>query len=201
MIRVLIAEDMHIVRAALVALLDLEPDISVVAAVASGDLILPAALEHLPDVAVIDVALPVQDGLTSAIELHAQVPTCRTLILTSMAQPGVMRRALAAKVCGFIPKDAPPAQLADAIRRVASGLRVIDLALALSVWDTPDNPLTTREMDVVQLAAEGTETAEIARLLSLSQGTVRNYLTQVVTKVNARNRVDALRIIREAGWL
>jgi two-component system response regulator DesR len=192
---------MHIVRAALVALLELEPDITIVAAVASGDQILPAALEHCPDVAVLDVDLPNQDGLSAAIELHKHVPGCRTLMLTSLGKPGVLRRALAARVSGFMPKDAPPAQLAAAIRRVAAGLRAIDPTLALSVWDTPDNPLTSREMEVIGLAAEGSDVPEIARLLSLSQGTVRNYLTTVVTKVNARNRVDAVRIIREAGWL
>jgi len=192
---------MHIVRAALVALLELEPDITIVAAVASGDLILPAALEHKPDVAVLDVDLPNKDGLSAAIELHEHAPDCRTLMLTSLGQPGVLRRALVAKVSGFMPKDAPPAQLAAAIRRVAAGLRAIDPTLALSVWDAPDNPLTAREMEVIKLAAEGSDVPEIARKLSLSQGTVRNYLTTVVTKVNARNRVDAVRIIREAGWL
>lgn len=200
-IRVLIAEDMHIIRGALVALLEQESDIKVVAEVSVGDQILPTALAHTPDVAVLDVHLPGMDGVTAAALLHQQLPACRTLILTSVSSPGLLRRALAAKVSGFIPKDAPPAQLADAIRRIHSGLRAIDSSLALTAWDVPDNPLTEREMAVITLAGEGYPAGDIATRLFLSEGTVRNYLTTIVGKLNARNRIDAVRIVRESGWI
>ncbi|WP_410672062.1 DNA-binding response regulator [Amycolatopsis sp. cmx-4-68] len=201
MIKVLIAEDMHIVRGALVALLGLEPDIDVVAQVASGNDILPMARSAGADVAVIDIDLPGKDGLTAAGELHEQLPGCRTLILTSLGRPGTLRRALAAKVSGFLLKDAPPDQLANAVRGVVAGRRMVDGDLALAAWDTQDCPLTPREIDVLRLTAEGYRTVEVAARLYLSAGTVRNYLTTVVTKLNARNRVDAIRIAKESGWL
>lgn len=200
-IRVLLAEDMHMVRGALVALLELEADIDVVAEVASGDDILPMALKHTPDVAVIDIDLPGIDGLTAASALHEQLPTCRTLILTSLGRPGTLRRALSARVSGFILKDAPSRELADAIRRVAAGHRVVDSNLALAAWDSAECPLTAREIDVLRLAADGAEAPEIAARLFLSTGTVRNYLSTIATKLNARNRVDAIRIANESGWL
>jgi len=200
-IRVLLAEDMHMVRGALVALLELEADIDVVAEVASGDDILPMALKHTPDVAVIDIDLPGIDGLTAASALHEQLPTCRTLILTSLGRPGTLRRALSARVGGFILKDAPSRELADAIRRVAAGHRVVDSNLALAAWDSAECPLTAREIDVLRLAADGAEAPEIAARLFLSTGTVRNYLSTIATKLNARNRVDAIRIANESGWL
>lgn len=189
------------VRGALVALLELEPDIDVVAEVASGDDILPTALQHQPDVAVIDIDLPGIDGLTAASVLHEQLPSCRTLILTSLGRPGTLRRALSAKVGGFILKDAPSRDLAEAIRRVAAGQRVVDSNLALAAWDSAECPLTAREIDVLRLAADGAEAPEIAARLFLSTGTVRNYLSTIATKLNARNRVDAIRIATESGWL
>jgi two-component system response regulator DesR len=192
---------MHMVRGALVALLELEADIDVVAEVASGDDILPTALKHTPDVAVIDIDLPGIDGLTAASALHEQLPTCRTLILTSLGRPGTLRRALSARVGGFILKDAPSRELADAIRRVAAGHRVVDSNLALAAWDSAECPLTAREIDVLRLAADGAEAPEIAARLFLSTGTVRNYLSTIATKLNARNRVDAIRIATESGWL
>ncbi|MDA3646982.1 response regulator transcription factor [Saccharopolyspora indica] len=201
MIRVLLAEDVHMVRGALVALLNLEPDIEVVVDVASGDEILPMAKEHSPDVAVIDIDLPGQDGLTAATELHEQLPTCRTLILTSLGRPGTVRRALAARVNGFMLKDAPSAKLANAIRNVASGRRVVDGELALSAWDGAECPLTNREVTILRLTSDGNDPTEIAAQLYLSTGTVRNYLTSAVSKLNARNRVDAIRIATEAGWI
>ncbi|MFD9894020.1 DNA-binding response regulator [Amycolatopsis sp. NPDC059027] len=201
MIKVMVAEDMHIVRGALVALLRLEPDIDVVAEVASGNEILPVARSTGVQVAVIDIDLPGKDGLTAAGELHEHLPACRTLILTSLGRPGTLRRALAAKVSGFLLKDAPPDKLANAIRGVVAGRRMVDGDLALAAWDTVDCPLTGREIDVLRLAAEGYETVEVAAQLYLSAGTVRNYLTTVVAKLNARNRVDAIRIAKEAGWL
>jgi two-component system response regulator DesR len=201
LIKVLLAEDMHMVRGALVALLDLEPDIEVVAQVASGNEIVPAAQRHRPDVAVIDIDLPGIDGLTAASQLHEKQPECRTLILTSLGRPGTLRRALSARVGGFILKDAPAAELADAIRGVAKGRRMVDSQLALAAWDSGECPLTSREIEVLRLAADGADAVEIAARLFLSAGTVRNYLTTIVTKLNARNRVDAIRLARNAGWV
>lgn len=189
------------VRGALVALLGLESDIKVVAEVASGDEILPTALETTPDVAVIDIDLPGVDGLTAAAELATRLPSCRTLILTSLGRPGTVRRALDAKVNGFLLKDAPADKLANAIRSVAAGGRVIDSDLALSAWDTASCPLTPRELDILRLTAAGSNVSDIASELFLSTGTVRNYMATIVTKLNARNRVDAIRIATEAEWL
>lgn len=201
MIRVLLAEDMHMVRGALVALLNLEPDIEVVAEVDSGDKIVAMVRQHRPDVAVIDIDLPVLDGLTAAGTIRDTLPEVRTLMLTSLARPGTLRKALAARVDGFILKDAPPAQLAAAIRDVTQGKRVVDSQLALAAWDQGECPLTDRELDVLRLAASGTDAPDIARALSLSVGTVRNYLTMIISKLNARNRVDAIRVAQDAGWL
>ncbi|MBB5856036.1 two-component system response regulator DesR [Amycolatopsis umgeniensis] len=201
MIKVLVAEDMHIVRGALVALLGLEADIEVVAECASGDEILPLAQSSRPDIALIDIDLPGKDGLTAAAELHEQLPGVRTLILTSLGSPGTLRRALAAKVNGFLRKDAPADRLANAVRGVAAGRRVVDGDLALAAWDSEECPLTAREIEVLRLASVGSEPTEIAAELFLSAGTVRNYLTTIVSKLSARNRVDAVRIARESGWL
>ncbi|MCR3751571.1 response regulator transcription factor [Lentzea californiensis] len=201
MIRVLLAEDMHMVRGALIALLNLEPDIEVVAEVSSGDKIVPAARQHGPDVCVIDIDLPILDGLTAASTIRETMPQVRTLMLTSLGRPGTLRRALAARVDGFLLKDAPPTELADAIRRVAAGERVVDSQLALAAWDRGECPLTDRELEVLRLAANGADAPDIAVALSLSVGTVRNYMTTIMTKLNGRNRVDAIRIAEEAGWL
>lgn len=200
MIRVLLAEDMRMVRGALVALLGLSEGLRVVAEVGRGDAIVAAVLEHQPDVAIIDIDLPGLDGLTAAAQLREELPSCRTLILTGLGRPGAIRRALAAGVNGYLLKDAPPSELADAVRRVAAGHRVIDPQLALRAWESCDLVLTRREIDVLRMASEGTHVREIAGQLHLSVGTVRNYLTTIVTKLQARNRVDAVRIAREAGW-
>ncbi|MEU8028835.1 response regulator transcription factor [Streptomyces sp. NPDC049099] len=200
-INILLAEDVHMIRGALVALLELEPDLRVVASVERGDTIVSTALEVRPDVAVIDVDLPGMDGLTAAAELHEQLPSCRALILTSLGKPGTLRRAMSAHVSGFLLKDSPPDQLASAVRSVARGGRVVDPQLALTAWDYPDNPLSRREMEVLRLAARGADAAEIAGCLYLTKGTVRNYLTSIVGKLGARNRVDAIRIAEEAGWI
>lgn len=197
----LLAEDMHMVRGALVALLNLEPEIEVVAEVSSGDEIVPAVKRHRPDVAVIDVDLPVVDGLTASGLVRETSPQTAVLILTSLGRPGTLRRALAAKVNGFLLKDAPPAELADAIRAVAAGGRVVNSQLALAAWDDGECPLTDRELAVLRLAAGGADVPDIAGELFLSAGTVRNYLTSAATKLNARNRVDAIRIADDAGWL
>jgi two-component system, NarL family, response regulator DesR len=201
MIRVLLAEDMHLVRGALAALLGLESDIEVVAEVASGNAILPAVLEHRPDVAVLDVQLPGVDGITAAAEIHARLPECPVLIVTQLDRPEVLRRALDAGARGFMLKDAPPAELATAIRRVAAGEQVIDSGLAAAAIRTRENPLSAREIEVLRLAAEGNDPVEIAARLYLSKGTVRNYLSAIITKLDARNRLDAVRIATEAGWL
>lgn len=189
------------VRGALVALLEMEEDIDVIAELANGDEIVPTALEHRPDVAVLDIDLAGMDGLTAAAQLRDVLPECRALILTSLGRPGTFRRALAAGARGFILKDAPPRQLAQAIRQVSQGERVVDPDLMVAAWDSGDNPLTERETEVLRLAAGGAEVAEIAGRLYLSVGTVRNYLTSTSVKLNARNRLDAVRIAREAGWL
>ncbi|TDV53617.1 response regulator transcription factor [Actinophytocola oryzae] len=201
MIKVMLAEDMHMVRGALVALLNLEPDIEVVAEVANGNDIVPTAQKVRPDVAVLDIDLPGKDGLTAVVELHEALPGIRTLILTGLSRPGNLRRALSAKVTGFMLKDAPAAQLADAIRNVAAGRRVVDSQLAMSAWDSAESPLTARETEVLRLTSEGLQAVDIASKMFLSVGTVRNYLTTIIGKLAARNRVDAIRIARDAGWL
>ncbi|SDO37621.1 response regulator transcription factor [Actinacidiphila guanduensis] len=201
MIRVLLAEDMNMVRGALVALLSMEPDIEVVSEVDHGDRVVSTALECRPDIAVLDIDLPGTDGLSAATSLHELLPSCGTLILTSLGRPGLLQRALAARVSGFLLKDAPPEQLASAIRKVSAGERVVDPELVLAAWDHAQNPLTNRETEVLRLAAQGAEVGEIASTLFLSAGTVRNYLSTIVTKLNARNRVDAIRIAQAAGWL
>lgn len=201
MIRVLVAEDMRILRDTLVALLRLEDDIDVVAEVCDGEAIVPAAVASQPDVAVVDIDLPGTDGLTAAAELREQCPGCRVLILTVLGKPGNLRRALAVQVAGFLPKDTPSAGLIDAVRRVAADERVIEPQLALMALEVPGNPLSPREAEMLRRFAAGAGPAEIAATLFLSYGTVRNYLASAVTKLGARNRVDAVRIAAEAGWL
>lgn len=201
MIRTLLAEDMHLVRGALVALLAYEEDIEVVAEVDRGDKIVPMALEHRPDVAVLDIALPGKDGLVAAGELHEELPGCGVLILTGVGTPGLLKRALDVHVRGFMAKDAPAGQLADAIRRVADGERVIDSELAIAAMRPAEAPLTQRELDVIGAAAEGASVPEIAASLFLAEGTVRNYLHRTTAKLGARSRIDAIRIAREAGWI
>ena len=200
-IRILLAEDVRLLRETLVAVLRLEDDLDVVAELATGDEIVPAALQHRPDVAVLDIDLPGTDGLTAAAELHQRLPECRTLILTGLGRPGNVRKAVAARVGGFLVKDAPAEQLIDAIRQVAAGQRVIDPQLALAALELTENPLSPREAEILNRYAEGASAAEIAAELHLSYGTVRNYLASAVTKLGARNRVDAARIASEAGWL
>ncbi len=197
----LLADDHHVVRSALAGLLGLEPDLTVVAEVDRGDQVLAAARSARPDVAVLDVDMPGLDGLAAAAALRADLPEVATLVLTGHGKPGHLRRALTAGVRGFLLKTAPPEELAAGIRAVAAGERVLDPKLALTAWDSADNPLTPRETDVLRLAAEGAEATEIAERLHLSAGTVRNHLTAVVAKLNARNRTDAARIAGEAGWL
>jgi two-component system response regulator DesR len=201
MIRVLIAEDMHMIRGALVALLSLEEDMEVVAELDRGDEIVAAALRTQPDVAVLDIDLPGLDGLTAAGELHEKLPSAKILVLTGLSQPGVLLRALQAHVRGFIVKDAPASTLADGVRRVHAGERVIDPDLIAAALETGTSPLTAREADVLRAAESGLPTDQIATRLSLSSATVRNYLSNAISKVGAHNRLDAIRISRNAGWL
>jgi two-component system response regulator DesR len=200
-LKILLAEDVAMVRGALVALIELEHDLKVVAAIENGADIVPTALACQPDIAIIDIDLPGLDGLTAAGQLHEKLPSCRTLILTNLSRAGTLRRAHAAHVSGYMLKDAPPEQLATAIRSIAAGRRVIDPQLALSTWEGIQNPLSAREHEVLRQAAHGAEPEEIAAALHLSVGTVRNYLTSIVTKLHARNRVDAVRTAYDAGWL
>lgn len=200
-ITVLIAEDMHMVRGALVALLNLATDIQIIGEVARGDDIVDAVKRLTPQVAVIDIGLPGIDGLPAAQLLREQAPACRVLILTALGRPGMLRRALSARVDGFLVKDASPDRLADAIRQVTAGRRVIDSELVMAAWKQGECPLSQRELDVLTTAARGSDTTDIAAELHLSPGTVRNYLTAAVTKLNARNRVGAIRIASDAGWL
>jgi len=200
-IRVLIAEDMHMIRGALVALLRLERDIEVVAELDRGDTILEAALRTTPDVAVIDIDLPGLDGLSAAETLYEQLPSCKTLILTGLSQPGNLLRALKVHVRGFLLKDAPAPQLANAIRSIAAGMRVLDPELVAAAVETGATPLTDREADVLRAAQSGLSTEEIGKRLNLSAATVRNYLSNTIGKLGARNRLDAIRIAEDAGWL
>lgn len=201
MIRVIVAEDVPLVREALARLLDLEADVKVVATVGGGDEIVDTALLYRPDVAVIDIALPKRDGLEAAAELKRRLPSCKTLILTRVATPGNLRRGAENQVAGFMLKDVTPEDLVDAVRTVAAGGSVIDPQLAYAALSAPPSPLTDRETSVLRMTADGLSTREIAQALFLSHGTVRNYLASVVTKLCARNRVDAIRLAREAGWL
>ena len=201
MIRVLVAEDMHMIRGALVALLSLEDDMEVVAELDRGDTLVETALRVRPDVAIVDIDLPGLDGLSAADQLHHQLPDCRTLVLTGLSQPGNLLRALKVHVRGFILKDAPAEKLAEGVRRVHKGERVIDPELVAAALETGSSPLTEREAAVLRAAQSGISTEHIAIKLSLSPATVRNYLSNAISKVGGRNRIDAIRIATDAGWL
>ena len=201
MIRVVIAEDQSMVRGALVALLSLEPDIDVVGEVASGDRVVEVVLRERPDVALLDIEMPGMDGIEAARAVHEFVPACKVLILTTFGRPGYLRGAMDAGAVGFLVKDAPASELAEAIRRTMRGERVIDPDLAMAALSSGPNPLTDREREVLRLSLGGASISEMARALFLSQGTVRNYLSGAISKLNARNRHDAARIAEERGWL
>ncbi len=200
-IRVVLAEDQAMVLGALAALLDLEPDIEVVRCAANGRGAFDAVFKLVPDVLVTDIEMPLMTGLELAGKLRESHPAVRTVILTTFARPGYLRRALEAGARGYLLKDRPAAELADAVRRVHRGLRVIDPALATEAWSAEVDPLTERERQILQRAGEGRATAEIAGELRLSEGTVRNYLSEAIAKLGAANRVDAARIARAKGWL
>ncbi|CBG71096.1 putative two-component system response regulator [Streptomyces scabiei 87.22] len=200
-IRVLVAEDMHLLREALVGVLRLEGDIDVVAELDRGDQIIESALETVPDVALVDIDLPGTDGITAAARLRELLPRCRVLVVTGLASPGNIRRAMEAGTAGFLLKDTPLDQLVTAIRRVATGERVIDVELATVALKGSASPFTRREAEILRFAAEGAPAQEIAGRLRLELSTVRNYLSTVVAKSGARNRVDAIRIAMAEGWI
>lgn len=201
MIRVLLAEDQGMVRGALSALLRLEEDIEVVAEVARGDEVLPAALECRPDVALLDIEMPGPSGLEAAQTLQAQLPGCRIIILTTFGRSGYLRQAMESGAVGFLLKDAPAADLAVAIRRVMAGERVVDPDLALTALSEGNNPLTPREREALTASLSGASIADIAAQLVVSEGTIRNHLSEAIQKMGAKNRIEAARLAEERGWL
>jgi two-component system response regulator DesR len=200
-IRVLLAEDQGMIRGALASLLGLEPDFEVVAQVSRGDEVLQTALVHRPDVALLDIEMPGATGLDAAEQLAAALPACRVLILTTFGRPGYLRRAMEGGAAGFVLKDAPASQLASAIRRAVSGERVVDPGLAAAALSQGDSPLTAREQEVLSASRQHATVADLAKALYLSPGTVRNHLSSVMQKLDARNRAEAVRFAEEHGWL
>lgn len=201
MIRILIAEDQGMVRNALATLLGMEPDMQVVAQVATGDEIVSAALAARPDVALLDVEMPGTDGLSAAAVLHRELPGCHLLILTTFGRPGYLRRAMDSGASGFVLKDGPVEDLVRAIHQILDGRKVIDPALAAAALSTGPNPLSARERDVLTAATDGSTVAEIAGRLHLSEGTVRNYLSAAIGKTGTRNRLEATRTATDNGWI
>ncbi|MGH8050858.1 MAG: response regulator [Arenimonas sp.] len=200
MIRIVLAEDQAMVRGALVALLKLETDFEIVADAADGEQALELVKLHKPDLLVSDIEMPKLTGLELAQRVNDDAGNTRVVIVTTFARAGYLRRALDAGVRGYLLKDSPSAQLADALRQVHRGGRVIDPQLAMAAW-TEQDPLTDRERQVLRLAGEGSSSAEIAEQLSLSQGTVRNYLSEIISKLGVSNRIEAYRLARQQGWL
>jgi len=200
MIRIVLAEDQAMVRGALVALLKLEPDFEIVADAADGEIAWDLVKLHKPDLLVSDIEMPNMTGLELAQRVNDDSGNTRVVIVTTFARAGYLRRALDAGVRGYLLKDSPSAQLADALRQVHRGNRVIDPQLAMAAW-TEQDPLSDRERQVLRLAGEGSSSAEIAEKLSLSQGTVRNYLSEIISKLGVSNRIEAYRLARQQGWL
>ena len=200
-VRVLLAEDQAMVRGALSALLSLEDDIEIVAEASRGDEVLPAALDSLPDVALLDIEMPGGDGLEAAAMLHERLPSCLVVILTTFGRSGYLKRAMESGAVGFLLKDAPASELADAIHGVMEGKRVVDPALAAAALSEGDSPLTEREREVLAASESGATIEDIAARLYLSEGTVRNYLSTAIKKLGARNRVEAARLAERKGWL
>ena len=200
-IRVLLAEDQTMLRGALAALLELESDISVVAQAANGREAQRLAREFTPDVVVTDIEMPEMTGLEFATALKESESKARVIILTTFARPGYLRRALDAGARGYLLKERPASELAEAIRRVHAGLRAVDPALAAEAWSADEDPLSERERQILRRAGDGRSSSEIATELRLSEGTVRNYLSEAITKLGAANRIDAARIARSRGWL
>lgn len=200
MIRIVLAEDQAMVRGALVALLKLEADFEIVADAPDGEVAWDLVKLHKPDLLVSDIEMPKLTGLELAQRVHDDPGNTRVVIVTTFARAGYLRRALDAGVRGYLLKDSPSAQLADALRQVHRGGRVIDPQLAMAAW-TEQDPLTDRERQVLRLAGEGSSSADIAEQLSLSQGTVRNYLSEIISKLGVSNRIEAYRLARQQGWL
>ena len=201
MIRVIVADDQSLVRGALAALLSLEGDIEVVAEAGDGDAALAAAREHSPDVALLDIEMPGMDGIAATAAIRQHAPGCRILIVTTFGRPGYLRRALEAGASGFVVKDTPAAELAEAVRRVHAGLRAVDPSLAAESLYDGTNPLTPREADVLRVALAGGTVAAIAARVFLSEGTVRNHLSSAIGKTGASTRAEAARIAEVRGWL
>ncbi|NGO81309.1 response regulator transcription factor [Streptomyces sp. YC504] len=200
-LRILLADDEHLIRGALAALLALEDDLTVVAEAASGPEALAMALAHRPDVAVLDLQMPGADGVSVATSLRRELPSCQTMIVTSHGRPGHLKRALEAGVRGFVPKTVSAQRLAEIIRTVHAGNRYVDPELAADAISSGDSPLTAREAEVLELAADGAPVSEIAERAALSPGTVRNYLSAAVSKLGVENRHAAVRLARERGWV
>ena len=201
MIRVLVADDHAVVRRGLASLIATAPDLELVGTASDGAEAVQLAVDSGADVVVMDLSMPELDGVAATRELASQVPSCRVLILTTFGRAGYLRRAMEAGAGGFIVKDAPAEQLADAVRRVAAGERVVDAALAAATLAGGPSPLTARERDVLVAARDGATVADIAGKLFLSEGTVRNYLSAAIAKVGVRNRIEALRMADDRGWL
>jgi two-component system response regulator DesR len=200
-IRLLLADDQALVRGALSALLNLEPDLEVVVEVGSGDAVVPAIIEHAPDVALLDVEMPGLDGIAATAAIRDAGLDTRVLIVTTFGRPGYLRRALQAGASGFVVKDTPASALADAVRRVHQGLRVVDPGLATDSLVAGESPLTTRETEVLQAARDGSSVAVIAKRLFLSEGTVRNHLSAAIGKTSSANRAEAVLTADGNGWL
>ena len=200
-VRVLLAEDQAMVRGALSALLSLEEDIEIVAQASRGDEVIPAALDTLPEVALLDIEMPGGNGLDAAATLRERLPSCRVIILTTFGRSGYLRRAMESGAAGFLLKDAPAPELAQAIRRVMKGERVVDPVLATAALSEGDNPLTEREREALAASEGGATIEDVAATLYLSEGTVRNYLSTAIKKLGARNRVEAARLAQRKGWL
>ena len=201
MIRVLLAEDQAMVRGALSALLTLEEDIKIVSEVARADQIIESALATNPDIALLDIEMPGGDGLTEGANLKKAIPDCKIIILTTFGRPGYLQRAMESGISGFLVKDTPASELAIAIRRVMAGERVIDPEQAIAALSLGQSPLTDRECAVLKAAADGSSNEQIARSLHLSEGTVRNYLSAAIQKLDAHNRSEAVRMAEQKGWL
>lgn len=201
MIRLLLADDENLIRGALVALLNLEEDLDVVAEAASGHEAVAMARAHRPDVAVLDLQMPGLDGIEVADQLRRELPDCRSLVVTSHGRPGYLKRALQTGVRGFLPKTVSAQVLAGVVRSVHDGGRYVDPELAAEAIGAGDSPLTPREADVLELAADGAPVEEIAQRASLSSGTVRNYLSAAVSKLGAANRYEAAATARRLGWI
>jgi two-component system, NarL family, response regulator DesR len=200
-VRVLLAEDQAMVRGALSALLSLEGDIEIVAEASRGDEVVPAALESVPDVALLDVEMPGGDGLGAAAALREELPSCRVIILTTFGRAGYLKRAMENGASGFLLKDAPSSELAKAIHSVMGGERVVDPDLAAAALSAGDNPLTEREREVLAASEGGATIEDVAARLYLSEGTVRNYLSTAIKKLGTRNRIEAARLAEKRGWL